>query len=174
MKRLLVISVLAFMMCGCEAISNIGKIWDYKPFDPVFVILDDQYHNAYTLDPDYLDYLEIEYDGEIYRVNDDNADPEISTLDYIAGPARLRVDRFNPTYFIFGEFTMGRDGEFKIRYKENEWHVRFDTNILKPGKTESIVYIDGVQVSKQNCVWGEGYTLQGYTLFMPSSSSDND
>ena len=144
-------------------------IWDYAPFDPAFVIVDETLNNIAETDPDWLLNIEIEYNGETYKVDPALKELKPSTMAYVAGPAELRYDEHNKTFFIFGEFTMGEDGEFKVRYKEHEWHIRFDTNILGQGFSESKVYINDVETKAVKGAAGEDYVLQWfYQLIIPS------
>ena len=146
-------------------------IWDYAPFDPAFVIVDEALNNIATTDSDWLFNIEIEYNGEIYKVDPALKELKPSTMEYVAGPAELRYDEHNQTFFIFGEFTMGEDGEFKVRYKECEWQIRFDTNILGDGCSESKVYINDVETKSVKGAAGEDYVVQWfYQLIIPSEN----
>lgn len=138
MKKIFVVVLLSLMSISCENEMNI----DWSPFRIEFVILDSDGENIVLKDAEARSKVFIIYNNSRYICKE-------LTRAVGYGLALTTTGSANEI-FVFGDWSLNRDGSFRVRYGEQNWLVDFESYATLSGNNDVDinVMVDGVPGEK--------------------------
>lgn len=125
-----------------------------------FIICDKDGNNVCMQEDFNIDELSLEYNGKIYKPSkeyqrvDENSKYPPSYKNSIYFGTSPHTDMGYPVYWlIYGDLRWGKNAEYIVRYKDNEWHLYYKTWPLKgdgsPAQHE--LWVNGEKVEEVLC-----------------------